>query len=64
MKPQGIKTEYTPKGKVKQIIIQASAKTSLVEDLVDTVLYETHKDEPRTNWELLKADIRQKHKEV
>jgi hypothetical protein len=44
MKLAGIKTEYTPKGKVKRITINASAKTELVEDLIDTILYEERKD--------------------
>lgn len=44
MKPSGIKTEYTAKGKVKRITINASAKTEFVEDLIDTILYEERKD--------------------
>ncbi|MEO6286762.1 MAG: hypothetical protein ABIN80_25465 [Dyadobacter sp.] len=44
MKLAGIKTEYTPKGKVKRITISANAKTELVEDLIDTILYEERKD--------------------
>ncbi|WAC11518.1 hypothetical protein [Dyadobacter pollutisoli] len=44
MKLAGIKTEYTPKGNVKRITINASAKTELVEDLIDTILYEERKD--------------------
>ncbi|WP_138480652.1 hypothetical protein [Dyadobacter bucti] len=44
MKLAGIKTEYTPKGKVKRITINANAKTELVEDLIDTILYEERKD--------------------
>ena len=44
MKLAGIKTEYTSKGKVKRIIINASAKTELVEDLIDTIIYEERKD--------------------
>ena len=44
MKLAGIKTEYTSKRKVKRILINASAKTELVEDLIDTIMYEERKD--------------------
>jgi hypothetical protein len=44
MKLAGIKTEYTPKGRVKRITINANVKTDLVEDLIDTILYEERKD--------------------
>ena len=44
MKLAGIKTEYTPKGKVKRITINANVKTDLVEDLIDTILYEERKN--------------------
>ena len=43
MKLAGIKTEYTSKGKVKRIIINATAKTEFVEDLIDTIIYEERK---------------------
>jgi hypothetical protein len=44
MKLAGIKTEYTQKGKVKRITINARAKTEFVEDLIDTILYEERTD--------------------
>lgn len=47
MKLSGIKTEYTSKGEVKRITINAKAKTELVEDLLDTIIYEERKDGER-----------------
>ena len=44
MKLAGIKTEYTPEGEVRRITIDANVKTELVEDLIDTILYEERKD--------------------
>ena len=49
MKLSGIKTEYTPKGEVKRITINAKAKTELVEDLLDTIIYEERKDGARVS---------------
>ena len=62
MKLAGIKTEYTPKGKLKSIIINANAKSELVEDLIDTVIYEAHKNDEIFAWEDVKREIESKHK--
>ena len=44
MKLEGIKTEYNTDGDVKRIIIDADAGTELVEDLIDTIVYEERRD--------------------
>ena len=61
MKLQGIKTEYKPNGRVKRVIIDGSAKTELVEDLLDIIAYEAAKDEETVPWEEVKAKLNKKH---
>lgn len=61
MKLQGIKIHQTPKGKIKQITINTKSKTSLIDDLVDTIIYESCKDEPTTPWEQVKKEIELMH---
>ncbi len=62
MKLTGIKEVYTPKGKLKSITINASSKSEFVEDLIDTIIYEAHKDEETVSLLSVMAKLDKKHK--
>ena len=61
MKLQGIKTEYTQKGKVKNVIINASSKSELVEDLLDLIALEAVKNDERVPFDEVVAKLDKKH---
>lgn len=48
-------------GKLQSIVINPNVKTELVEDIVDKLLYEQHKDEPTITWEELRKKLAKKH---
>ena len=50
-----------PKGKIKQPTFKAKRKAALIDDLVDTIIYESCKDEPTTPWEQVKKEIELMH---
>ena len=58
MKLAGIKQVYTPKGKLKSITINANTKTELVEELIDKIIYEAHKDDETLDWQEVKREIK------
>ncbi|MCF0040015.1 hypothetical protein [Dyadobacter fanqingshengii] len=62
MKLQGIKTEYTQKGKVKKVIINAASKSELVEDLLDMIALEAVKNDERIPFDEVVAKLDKKHK--
>jgi hypothetical protein len=61
MKLQGIKTEYTPKGKLKKVTINASSKSEFVEDLLDVIAVEAAKSEETKPFEEVVARLDKKH---
>lgn len=61
MKLQGIKTEYTPKGKLKKVTINASSKSEFVEDLLDVITVEAAKGEEMKPFEEVVARLDKKH---
>jgi hypothetical protein len=61
MKLTGIKIENTPKGKLKSITIKANTKTEFVEDLIDTIIYEAHKDDEKISFEDALKILDKKH---
>ncbi|MGG7665351.1 hypothetical protein [Dyadobacter sp. BHUBP1] len=61
MKLQGIKSEYTQKGKLKKVTINAASKSEFVEDLLDLIAVEATKNDSTKLFEEVVARLDKKH---
>jgi hypothetical protein len=61
MKLQGIKSEYTPKGKLKKITINAASKSEFVEDLLDVIAVEATKNDSTKSFDEVVTKLDKKH---
>ena len=57
----GIKTEYTAKGNIKRVIIDGTADSELVEDILDMIAIEAGKDDECYPLEDVIAELDKKH---
>nr|WP_295928760.1 hypothetical protein [uncultured Dyadobacter sp.] len=61
MKLPGIKSEYTPKGKLKKVTINATSKSEFVEDLLDVIAVEAAKNDLTKPFDEVVAKLDKKH---
>lgn len=61
MKLQGIKSEYTPKGKLKKVTINAASKSEFVEDLLDVIAVEATKNDSTKPFDEVVERLDKKH---